>query len=92
MTLTVKMMGPEDAPDSDTRKTFRVWSDMSGVDFSRPDGKTPIMRIAYKEIQDNDVVESIEDFEVTGNVYVMNEAGKTIATFGPANIPTTKSK
>lgn len=75
--MYMKLMGPEDCPDSDTRKTFRLIQQVLDVSFERhDDGKC----YASYRIEDGD------HFTVpaTGNVYVLNDQGKTVASFGPA--------
>jgi hypothetical protein len=93
MTVSVKMMSGEDAPDSDTRKCYLLITNVYNVKFAR-DPKTGK---AEMELHFSKGYESVGDVEapalytetilLTGNVYVMNEDGKTISSFGEAPIP-----
>ena len=87
MTLYVKIMSDENLPDSDSRKAFRLLSDVSAIAFNRaPEAPapraTPYAYVTFKDM-------TTESFELLGNVYVMNEAGKTIEKFGVASWATT---
>lgn len=78
--MLVKIMGAEDAPDDDSRKAFQIYSDVIGVAFDRDDPDHPQVRLRFSKGEP-------ECFEVPGNVYVMNDNGKTVASFGGASIP-----
>ncbi len=80
MALIVKMMGGEDCPDEDARKTFSLKSGVFDVIFTRNDG-IPTIELNYGPPE-----YLIESYGVFGNVYVMNENGKTVASFGCAPI------
>jgi hypothetical protein len=84
--MIVKLMSGETAPDEDSRKLFHLIADVTYVAFSRRDG-VPFISIGG-EREDRE----LESFKLEGNVYVMNDAGKTIASFGAASIPTTLGK
>lgn len=79
MPLIIKMMSSEDAEDADTRKCYELFTNVVNVGFNR-DGpsKVPVMVVIFADADDP------EAFEVTGNVYIMNENGKTISSFGYA--------
>lgn len=92
MALIVKIMGAEDAPDQDTRKTYRLMADILDVNFTREEDGQAYLSVMYP--LGNDSVGDLssphletEKFAVFGNVYVMNENGKTISQFGCARIP-----
>lgn len=83
--LIVKMMSGENAPDDDTRKAFRLITGVVDVRFDRqaddPNADTspvPVMYVWYGDRQ-----ERPDAFCVAGNVYIMNESGRTVASFGP---------
>lgn len=78
MALLVKMMSDEDTSDADSRKSHRIFTDVVSVDFSRGEGGEAYMDLTFKDSEDSEV------FDVVGNVYVMNENGKTISQFGSA--------
>lgn len=77
--MLLKIMGAEDAPDSDSRKTFRILSGVTAVEFARKSGSA----IACVAFDDN----AVEEYEIVGNAYVMNNDGDTVASFGAAGIP-----
>lgn len=82
MSLIVKIMSGEDVPDDDPRKQFRLFAGVREAHFSRrPTGKANI------SLQFTQNREEGCSFDVDGNIYVMNEAGKTIATYGCSPIP-----
>lgn len=73
--MFLKIMGGEDAPDGDTRKTFRLLDDVTMVDFRRdPDGK-PEAAVTFRQGPG-------ERFSPAGNCYLLNDDGDTIASFG----------
>jgi hypothetical protein len=81
MTLIVKMMSGEDCPDDDTRKSYKLKSGVLDVEFAR-DGDDAIAWLWF--LGGNGLPVGPEKFLLTGNCYVMNEAGKTISSFGVA--------
>lgn len=76
MSLIVKTMSREDCADDDTRKAFSLNTGVLKVEFGREVDNRPIAYMWY----DGDM--QPEKFYPAGNVYVMNEAGRTIASFG----------
>jgi hypothetical protein len=82
--LYVKIMSGEDMPDTMQNKNFTIV----------PVEDDQIMRFIPNPVQDSGLEEprfalevhspdgGIETHELTGNAYVMNEAGKTIASHG----------
>lgn len=77
--MFLKMMGPENVPDNDSRKTFQVISKVHSVQFERAGGKA--FALVYTE---DDPDGESEKFECYGNCYLMNAEGRTIAQFGVA--------
>lgn len=79
MPLVVKIMSGENGPDCDTRKSYKLLSDVTSVEFGRDDEpKRASLFVWFKGDPQPEV------FYPLGNVYVMNEAGKTISSFGVA--------
>lgn len=74
--LIVKVMSGCDRPDDDARKSFQLFAEVKDVDFVRDDDDES-QAIAVLRYGSN----LSETVEVYGNVYVMNEAGRTISTF-----------
>jgi hypothetical protein len=86
MTMIVKFMSSENrVADTDSRKSFRIVSEVDDIDFGRNDRGTPIYTMV-RPPRTPGGESIIEASDVIGNVYVMNEAGKTIATFNPDKI------
>lgn len=82
--MYLKMMGPEGLADSDSRKTFRVMAHVADVEFIRNAGREPCeASVLYDDGQR-------ETFALTGNVYVLNDQGKTVSSFGIASAPEAK--
>lgn len=77
--MYLKIMGGEDAPDSDTRKTFQLLDHVTSAAFIREGGKA---RVAVL-FEDGDQ----EDFPCDGNAYMLNDNGLTVAQFGATEIP-----
>jgi len=86
MTMIVKFMSSENrVADNDNRKSFRIVADVIDIDFNRNDKGTPIYTMVRPPaLPGGDCI--VEASDVIGDVYVMNEAGKTIATFNPGKI------
>lgn len=82
MTMVVKFMSGEEAPDVDTRKGFHLMSDVSEVRFER----TGDVAYAYVTMERPDGAETYP-VRLQGNVYVMSELGDQLAAFGVAEIP-----
>lgn len=80
--MILKLMGPEDCPDSDTRKTYRILDDVVACNFTRPDGDEaePVVRVTFGN-------DSVESFPLYGNAYLMNQTGKTVSSFGCSPVP-----
>lgn len=82
MSMYLKLMGPENAPDDDSRKGARIISGVEEVQFSRG-----AQGNAVAEVLLSDGARKLIPLE--GNAYVMNSDGKTIdsCAFGCAPIP-----
>ena len=77
--MIVKLMGPEDAPDTDTRKTYRILDGVTAVNFRRDDaGAVVDLTFGSDEVQ---------SFELSGNVYLLSDGGSIISSFGVASLP-----
>lgn len=86
MSVTVKVMSAEPHPDDDSRRTHTLFTDIREVHFERkPDG-TPWLTLRRSGF-DLERVDDATSFQPQGNVYVMNEAGRTVSTFGVSEIP-----
>ena len=79
MTVTVKLMSGENLADEDCRKSFKLFTDIHGVDFGRDTDGAPYVVLWRGEGTDP------ETYYLEGNAYVMNPAGKTISSFGHAS-------
>lgn len=88
--LIVKIMSDEDTADTDGRKGFMLHAGVIEAHFSRigdgtdPDPKThvrPWLTLRFSREGDDAI-----SFEPRGNVYVMNERGTTVASYGVAPI------
>lgn len=93
--LIVKIMSPEGTNDTDPRKGFALHAGVIEAHFERrgdgnsDDPKTftqPWLTLRFSRKTDDREVDDAVSFEPLGNVYVMNEAGKTIASYGVAPI------
>lgn len=71
--LIVKIMSPEDLPDDDTTKAYELIAGVRRVIM--PDEEGGVMTLEIEGLSE------LEGRYPQGNVYVMNEAGRTISTF-----------
>ena len=84
MSLIVKMMSDENLADDDTRKTFILHTGVKHIVFDRTmDGE------CYAHIwhEDAPLDGDCRRYRITANVYVLNEAGRTISSFCSAALP-----
>lgn len=93
--LIVKIMSDEDTHDTDPRKSFMLHAGVIEAHFERRgDGTTtdrqqhaqPWLTLRFSRKTDDREIDDAISFEPSGNVYVMNEAGKTVASYGVAPI------
>lgn len=85
--LIVKMMVDdpnESMEDGNTRKKFRMLTGVVDIRFDFDDNKQMCAYIWYSD--EADPKQKRPDiFACGGNVYIMNEAGRTIGTFCPSD-------
>ena len=74
--MFLKITSSEDAPDSDSRKTFQLFDHVESVLFER-NGAGPAAVVTFDNGEQ-------ERFDLPGNAYLMNDHGKTVASFGSA--------
>jgi len=79
MSLIVKIMSAENAPDADPCKGHILAADVRHVVFDR-DTAGRAWAAIWRPGDSLDEA-APERFAVTGNAYVMNEAGRTISSF-----------
>lgn len=75
MALIVKIMSADPIADDDTRKGFKLITGVLSTEFGRSEDGSPVAYLWCGEPMP-------ECFYPAGNTYVMNEAGRTIASFG----------
>lgn len=97
MTMIVKIMSGENLADNDPHKLFQIYSGVKSFhpcvqrDPTKPDDPPYCYLRLYiedvgKTLEVPGFVEHESTVDVSGNVYVMNEAGKTIATWTPPHV------
>jgi len=89
MSLIVKIMSGEDTADHDTRKSFIIHAGVKSAVFERlpafeGGGAPSLPERPWLTLMFGG--DDSESFEPRGNVYVMNDSGKTIASYGIAPI------
>lgn len=77
--MFLKIMSGENAADNDSRKMFYLFDRVASVEFLRQEGRA-IANVIFDGGAE-------ENFPVPGNAYVMNDMGKTVASFGSAQLP-----
>lgn len=75
--MFLKIMGKENCPDNDPRKTFRMLAFVADADFNRNDDDTVTVRVLFENGDQ-------ESFPVLANAYLMNDNGLTVTSFGAA--------
>ena len=84
----VKMMGGDDLPDTHPSKGFSLLTLREGekVTFrkaNKDDGSPNGASVENGHVMVHDLANGDrETYDLAGNVYVMNDAGKTIASYG----------
>lgn len=84
--LIIKMMRDiqQNLADDDTRKPFRLISSVDSVTFEHPpENGFDLMHVSYGAA--NMAGGMPESFFVGGNVYIMNETGRTVSSYCPTN-------
>lgn len=78
--MYLKLMSDDHAADSDSRKRFILHDGVISVEFDRDgEGGAAVAHVVFERGEP-------ETFTLEGNAYVMNESGKTIASFGPMDL------
>lgn len=84
--LIVKIMGGDNTADTDTRAQHRLIAGVIDTEFVRREDDRPLLRIwLHPDLVVEGETGRVE-VPLDGNVYVMNEAGKTVSSFGVAPI------
>jgi len=78
--MFLKIMSGENAPDGDTRKTFRILDDVTAADFRRDSDGKPHVAVTFRDKPG--VPPITETFDPSGNCYLLNDGGDTVAAFG----------
>lgn len=85
--LIVKIMGRENTADDDTRKSHKLITGVRFVEFDRDAEAHGFESPAVVIIDYGDEkLGGPVTVPIWGNVYVMNEAGRTVSSFGAAPI------
>lgn len=87
--MYIKMMGAENLPDSDPRKRYTL-IECKGFELERDfNGDAQLLKIfVYKDA----LRPNLDDLQIAvGNVYILNDEGKTIEAI-PLNVPNKKRK
>lgn len=83
--LIVKIMAGDGLPDDDPRATFMLFADVRSVTFTRAaDGSCMARMYVLDEVKTATVPGFSEhevNADVRGNVYVLNDRGRTVETF-----------
>lgn len=82
---SIKIMSPENMPDADVGKGFKMILVDAGdtFEFGHNDQGEPIVTVTT--FASDDRTGSSIEYPVTGNAYVMSETGKTVASFWGRN-------
>lgn len=82
---SIKIMSPENMPDADVGKGFKMILVNAGdtFEFGHNDQGEPIVTVTT--FASDDRTGSSIEYPVTGNAYVMSETGKTVASFWGRN-------
>lgn len=87
-TLTVKIMSDQNIADDDSRKDYLLYSGVASVEFRRTNvdhrADSDVPRAwAHLNMANGDGF----SIPVNANAYVMNDAGKTISSYGAGRHP-----
>jgi hypothetical protein len=84
--MYLKIMNDEHgAPDSDSRSTFTLHDHVTACDISRDDDGKATLYVTFEK-------GPAESYDCPGNAYLMNNEGKTIASFGGAPYVPTRGR
>lgn len=84
--MYLKIMSTENAPDGDSRKTYRFLANVDAVNFVRVNSEEDGPKVgAFAFVTFTDGTR--ESFDVEGNAYLLNDTGKTLSSWGSASIP-----
>lgn len=72
-------MSAENIPDDDSRKSFRLLDHVHAVNFGRDNRDAVQVEVVFERGPG-------ETFHPQGNCYLLNEAGKVVASFGVAPV------
>ena len=78
--MILKFMSGENAADNDSRKTYRLLSDVKTVEFVRIEEDGVVASLTMND-------DTYHEEHLRGNAYVMNDAGKTVSSFGFCALP-----
>lgn len=74
--MLLKIMGDDNTGDTDRRKTFQLFDHVESAKFERAKkGGAATVAVLFEGGDQ-------ETFEVSGNAYLMNAQGDTVASFG----------
>ena len=86
--MYLKIMSGEDRPDGNPSKGFQML-ECESVIFRRraggldedPGTTHPVADITYTDRSDESAIVTTQSIDLTGNAYLLNDAGKTIGSF-----------
>ena len=81
--MYLKLMGAENAPDGDSRKSHRILANVAAVNFVRVEKDEGPEEGVFAFVTYTPDIDGIETFHLVGNAYVLNDNGDTIDHFGP---------
>ena len=76
--MLVKIMSAENVPDDDPRKCYELFSGVDAVAFNRCEDCGAASVVMTFETGD------VLAVEILGNVYILNEIGEPVSSFGVA--------
>lgn len=80
MTLIVKLMIGDGVADDDTRAGHRLLTGVTGVRFDRHPETGAVAELTFASGEQT-------TYTAWGNIYVMNESGRTVSSFSPEPLP-----
>lgn len=89
-TLTLKVMHGLPCPDDDARHEHSLYAGLTAVSFYNQDDGSSYARVQWLDPVKTAEVPGYSEHEkiiqLSGNAYVMNEAGRTISAFTPGGV------